>query len=489
MRLLALLLLLRLEGGRGEECDQQGAFPDPEQCDRYWECRDGQLTSHLCPDGLVYDLTTSVASFQVGTGAPPSDGSRCSYPFAIDCHARPLLQPPRPSPNCPRKNGYFTVPGTCDQYWLCGADRPATLHTCPVSLVFAPDQGRCTWVGEAGRPECQQTDTFHQDFLCPESGFGEYLRYPDPADCRAYYVCVRGAATRSVCPAGQAFHPVAVACVLEPEVPEGLCLAGQLWEDRNATGSGAPAVVLPNTRTRTPVRTRVQAPFESLPATGAPEGREPVEAVDGRVGLDCVSCRVSGAQAIGRLGPVRLGDSAVLVGQQRAKEQTLFLDDEGKTTTTAIPIRLRTRTRIGASNGLRAAVGQEAVGGHRVRTGSGPVVATTPRTAAPTLRRRVRVRGGVARPRTPANSGEVTSVRVRGGVAKPRTASDIGEVTQASPSAATRRPLMRVQNDERDAVGHGGGRAQGRPRVRGSVSRPHLLEVEAARGPEEVLRT
>ena len=64
---------------------------------------------------------------------------------------------------------------------------------------------RCTWKGEANRPDCEEADTFHQDFLCPESGFGEYLRYPDPADCRAYYVCVQGAASRSICPAGQVF--------------------------------------------------------------------------------------------------------------------------------------------------------------------------------------------------------------------------------------------------------------------------------------------
>ena len=133
--MLFALLLFLLGFSVGQEslssCDTNGAFPDPDQCDKYWECRGGNLTSHLCPDGLVYDLTTSVASFQVvtelpivtmrmcisqvGTGAPPSDGSRCSYPFAIDCSSRTLLQPPQPRDNCPRQNGYFPVDGTCDQ--------------------------------------------------------------------------------------------------------------------------------------------------------------------------------------------------------------------------------------------------------------------------------------------------------------------------------------------------------------------------------------
>ena len=34
---------------------------------------------------------------------------------------------------------------------------------------------------------------------------------------------------------------------------------------------------------------------------------------------------------------VRLDDNSVLVGQQKAREKTLFLDEEGRTTTTPIP--------------------------------------------------------------------------------------------------------------------------------------------------------
>ena len=34
---------------------------------------------------------------------------------------------------------------------------------------------------------------------------------------------------------------------------------------------------------------------------------------------------------------VRLDDNSVLVGQQKAREKTLFLDDQGRTTTTPIP--------------------------------------------------------------------------------------------------------------------------------------------------------
>jgi len=447
--MLFALLLFLLGFSAGQEslssCDTNGAFPDPDQCDKYWECRGGNLTSHLCPDGLVYDLTTSVASFQVGTGAPPSDGSRCSYPFAIDCTSRTLLQPPQPRDNCPRQNGYFPVDGTCDQYWFCGGDKPATIHICPVTLVFAPDQGRCTWKGEANRPDCEEADTFHQDFLCPESGFGEYLRYPDPADCRAYYVCVQGAASRSICPAGQAFHPTSVACSEEQSLPAGLCAPGKLWEDRNSTGSGAPTIKIPKTRTRNPVRkptrNRVKEPFQNFPAGGQRETEEgnqlgsflsSSDGEDGRVALECVSCRQANPLED---ESVRLDDNSVLVGQQKAREKTLFLDAEGKTTTTPIPRRLRTRTRIKSSAALNRA---QLKGGNTVRS--------KPETKSVVPRRRTRVRGRIGSPRSEENGG------------------------------AEEKPLVRLQKDERNAVGSRT-RVRSRTRMRGSVRRPQQQQV------------
>jgi len=44
---------------------RSGFFPDLSQCDKYHECRDGQESSHLCPDGLVYDKQHFKADFQV----------------------------------------------------------------------------------------------------------------------------------------------------------------------------------------------------------------------------------------------------------------------------------------------------------------------------------------------------------------------------------------------------------------------------------------
>ena len=177
--------------------------------------------------------------------APASSGSgqlsEAERIFPSCWHLRPVLVLwRRQTSNSPCLPGYPCVCPRSGQ--VRHAHKRSALNFC-----------RCTWKGEANRPECEETDTFHEDFLCPESGFGEYLRYPDPADCRAYYVCVQGSASRSICPAGQAFHPTSVACSEEDNLPPGLCAPGKLWEDRNSTGSGAPTITIPKTRTRQPV--------------------------------------------------------------------------------------------------------------------------------------------------------------------------------------------------------------------------------------------
>ena len=49
----------------GECAGRVGFFPNLSQCDAYYECRDSKVSSHLCPDGLVYDSSHFKADFQV----------------------------------------------------------------------------------------------------------------------------------------------------------------------------------------------------------------------------------------------------------------------------------------------------------------------------------------------------------------------------------------------------------------------------------------
>lgn len=71
------------EEGEEEVVDQcpepNGYFPDAEQCDKYYDCRDGKVVEKVCPDGLVFN-----------DFSPQHE--KCDLPFGIDCANRPKLR-------------------------------------------------------------------------------------------------------------------------------------------------------------------------------------------------------------------------------------------------------------------------------------------------------------------------------------------------------------------------------------------------------------
>lgn len=60
-----------------DQCPEpNGFFADAEQCDKYYDCRDGRFTEKLCPDGMVFNDYSS-------------EEEKCDLPFNIDCSQRP----------------------------------------------------------------------------------------------------------------------------------------------------------------------------------------------------------------------------------------------------------------------------------------------------------------------------------------------------------------------------------------------------------------
>ncbi|KAL1401253.1 hypothetical protein pipiens_006752 [Culex pipiens pipiens] len=193
-----------------ENCPEpNGYFADAEQCDKYYACRDGQITEKLCPDGMVfndYDL----------------EQEKCDLPYNIDCSKRPKLQTPQPTPNCPRLNGYYgSQTGACDKFYYC-VDGKFNMITCPAGLVFNPKTGICTWPDEAGKSGCTSEDVF--SFSCPkvnESIAVTHPRYADPDDCQFFYVCINGdIPRRNGCKLGQVFDDSGKHCEWARKVPE-----------------------------------------------------------------------------------------------------------------------------------------------------------------------------------------------------------------------------------------------------------------------------
>jgi len=194
------------------ECpEENGFFADALQCDRYYECNDGEVSEHFCPDGLVFDeQSTSYA--------------KCGFPFSIDCTGREDLQPAKPSPGCPRQEGYFSHPDekVCNMFNFCTRGVPNSI-TCAGGLIFDPLKGQCDYSDQVDRPGCTSDDLF--SFQCPESTSAhEHSRYSDPDDCSKFYLCVIGKARSQTCSQGLVFNPDTLSCE-EQDTVTGPCSA------------------------------------------------------------------------------------------------------------------------------------------------------------------------------------------------------------------------------------------------------------------------
>uniref|UniRef100_A0A336M821 CSON011781 protein n=1 Tax=Culicoides sonorensis TaxID=179676 RepID=A0A336M821_CULSO len=183
--------------------DKDGQYEDPVQCDKYYECVDGEAKERLCPDGLVFDpLIRKI--------------NKCDQPFNVDCGDRVELQPPKGNANCPRKNGFFAHPDpkVCNVFYNC-IEGEFTELPCTAGLHFDEYSGTCVWPAEAGRTGCDtESKKEASGFSCPgkqgndENGQADaHPKYPHPTDCQRFYVCLNGVEARDLgCMAGEVYN-------------------------------------------------------------------------------------------------------------------------------------------------------------------------------------------------------------------------------------------------------------------------------------------
>jgi len=191
-------------------------IPSPTQCDLYYICDYGTPSKELCEDGMVFSI----------------DEVRCVSPDIVDCKDRPLLQTPKGSGSCPRRNGVFFSDESCTEFITCRDDRP-NYEKCAEGLVFDPKQKICAWADEALRPGCLPDDLL--GFTCPnpklsqeeandkkiQLRFGDHDRFPDPDDCRYFFMClITGQPRRAGCGNKKVFDPSTGVCRSAKDVPE-----------------------------------------------------------------------------------------------------------------------------------------------------------------------------------------------------------------------------------------------------------------------------
>jgi len=173
------------------ECpEKNGFFPDPEQCDLYYECIDDVATPSLCPDGLMFDNSTTTAA-------------KCDFPHNVICGGREYVQEREKDidPRCYRANGFFNHEdeNECTKFYQCVFGK-AFENTCPTSLVFDEGSGVCTHKNMATEyarvcPEKTEKEDI-AGFTCPDGKtlgpHGQPLAHPSfphPKSCQFYITC------------------------------------------------------------------------------------------------------------------------------------------------------------------------------------------------------------------------------------------------------------------------------------------------------------
>lgn len=173
------------------ECpESKGFFPDPEQCDLYYECVDGFATPNLCPDGLMFSNKSSIEA-------------KCDYPHNVVCGDREYVQEREKGidPRCYRANGIFNHEdeNECNKFISC-VYGVANEQVCATGLIFDEGKGICTYKHEASeyaRVCKENTEKKEIDgFSCPDEEtlgpHGQPLAhptFPHPKSCQLYLIC------------------------------------------------------------------------------------------------------------------------------------------------------------------------------------------------------------------------------------------------------------------------------------------------------------
>merc|ERR1711983_662610 len=122
--------------------EDNGFFPDPEQCDLYYECIDNIPEAKLCPDGLLFE-----------DGNPNQE--KCDYPFNVECGDRE----------------YVEEPEVCYKFYNCVYGKPHELP-CATTLIFDEAQGTCVRPeqGSVYAKKCAVKEVKEdiEGFFCPE---------------------------------------------------------------------------------------------------------------------------------------------------------------------------------------------------------------------------------------------------------------------------------------------------------------------------------
>jgi hypothetical protein len=179
-------------------------FPNPDNCNMYYECSNEEAIPMECPDDLYFC----------------TQKQSCDWIWDPDCtyncvavQSKPVRVEEKFEPVCPEPTDNLTLianPENCSSFYGCDNGVPVPMG-CPGGLYFCTEKQSCAWIWD---PECTYDCVAAQskpvrveekfDPVCPEQT--ENVTFiANPENCSSFYECDNGVPVPMGCPGGLYF--------------------------------------------------------------------------------------------------------------------------------------------------------------------------------------------------------------------------------------------------------------------------------------------
>jgi len=202
---------------RSFHCSEDGFFPDPEDCRKYYICSDGLVIPNDCPGDLIFDINIgrcnipSIAICQTSSSSSPTTPTPTPTPTTQSPTPTPIptTQSSTPSPT-PTPTTQSTTPTpipTTQSPTPSPTPTPTTQSTTPTPIPTT--QSPTPTSTPTSTTSSSTTSTTSSPIGdCKEEG--ELL--PNPSDCSSFFQCVEGSKVELHCPPGLEFNAEAKVC-------------------------------------------------------------------------------------------------------------------------------------------------------------------------------------------------------------------------------------------------------------------------------------
>ncbi|RWS31524.1 hypothetical protein B4U80_01676 [Leptotrombidium deliense] len=144
--------------------------------------------------------------------SPQSSPPRYEQPAPSSASRPPSPQSqPATNFNCPESFGFFPHHKSCDKYYSCD-NGTATLKLCGNGLVFAEDDSQRENCAYPFSVDCGERTDLEPPISTPNCP-RLYGIFPHPSNCRIFYSCWNGEASKYECPPGLAYDAEQRVCV------------------------------------------------------------------------------------------------------------------------------------------------------------------------------------------------------------------------------------------------------------------------------------